>query len=198
MTQDNQTTKVITGVVRLSYAHIFTPQTDDNGVDKFSTALLIPKSDTETLRKIKLAVDAAKETGKSKWGGKIPHNIKLPLRDGDVERPDDEVYAGHYFLNATSKNKPGVAKPIGKGSDGKMKFQEITDTTEVYSGCYAKVSLNFYAFDAKGNRGVAAGLNNIVKVQDGEFLGGRANLQDDFAEVEFDQDYSDDDEAFMS
>jgi len=194
MTQE--TTKVITGKVRLSYAHIFTPQKDDQGVDKYSTAILIPKSDKDTLRKIKLAVDAAKEGGKSKWGGKIPANIKLPLRDGDEERPDDEAYAGHYFLNATSKNKPGTAKPIGKGPDGKVKFQEITDTTEVYSGCYAKVSLNFYAYDAKGNRGVAAGLNHIVKIQDGEFLGGRSNIQDDFADEEFDE--YEDGEDFMN
>lgn len=198
MANDAQATKVITGKVRLSYVHIFEPQQDDQGNDKYSTAILIPKSDKETLRKIKAAVEAAKEQGKSKWGGKIPANIKLPLRDGDKERPDDEAYVGHYFLNATSKNKPGIAKPIGKGPDGKMKFQEITDSTEVYSGCYAKVSLNFYPFDAKGNRGVAAGLNNVVKVQDGEFLGGRASVNDEFADEEFDDDYTDEDEDFLS
>ncbi|TWH46356.1 DUF2815 family protein [Sporomusa sp. KB1] len=193
-----ETTKVITGRVRLSYASIFTPKKDDQDEEKYSTAILIPKTDKETLRRIKAAVDAAKEMGKSKWGGKIPSNIKTPLRDGDEERPDDEAYAGHYFLNASSKNKPGIAKPIGKGADGKMKFQEITDTTEVYSGCYARVSLNFFPFDKKGSRGIAAGLNNVVKVQDGEFLGGRANLQDDFADVEFDEDFYDDDDDFMS
>ncbi len=186
MAIDNQTTKVITGKVRLSYAHLFEPQQDDQGQDKYSTSILIPKSDKETLRKIKAAVDAAVELGKSKWGGKVPANLKKPLRDGDEERPDDEAYAGHYFLNASSKNKPGIAKPIGKDTNGKTKFAEITDSTEVYSGCYAKVSLNFYPFDAKGNRGVAAGLNNIVKVQDGDFLGGRSSVQDDFANEDFD------------
>lgn len=195
MAQD--TTKVITGKVRLSYACLFTPKKDDQDEEKFSTAILIPKTDKETLRHIKAAVDAAKETGKSKWGGKIPANVKTPLRDGDEERPDDEAYVGHYFLNASSKNKPGIAKPIGKGADGKMKFQEITDSTEVYSGCYARVSLNFFPFDKKGSRGVAAGLNNVVKIQDGEFLGGRANIQDDFADVEFDDEFADDDD-FMN
>ncbi|GIQ63600.1 hypothetical protein PACILC2_21680 [Paenibacillus cisolokensis] len=200
MAIDNQATKVITGKVRLSYAHIWEPQSIDGGEEKYSCSILIPKSDKETLRKIKAAVDAAVELGKSKWGGKVPANLKKPLRDGDEERPDDEAYAGHYFLNATSKNKPGIAKPIGKGPDGKVKFQEITDTTEVYSGCYAKVSLNFYPFDARGNRGVAAGLNNIVKVQDGDYLGGRASLQDDFANEDFDDvvDISDDDDDFLS
>lgn len=198
MAIDNQTTKVITGKVRLSYCHIFEPQQDDQGNDKYSTAILIPKSDKETLRKIKAAVDAAVELGKSKWGGRIPANLKKPLRDGDEERPDDEAYVGHYFLNATSKNKPGIAKPIGKGPDGKTKFQEITDSTEVYSGCYAKVSLNFYPFDAKGNRGVAAGLNNVVKVQDGDFLGGRSSVNDDFANEDFDIYDDGEDDDFLS
>src|SRR5579875_3661154 len=107
MAIDNTSTRVITGKVRLSYTHIFTPQQDDQGNDKYSTAILIPKSDKETLRRIKSAVDAAIELGKSKWNGKIPPNLKKPLRDGDEERPEDEAYAGHYFLNATSKNKPG-------------------------------------------------------------------------------------------
>lgn len=197
MAIDNQATKVITGTVRLSYCNIFEARPDDQGVEKYSTAILIPKSGKETLRKIKAAVDAAKELGKSKWGGKIPANCKTPLRDGDEERPDDENYAGHFFLNATSKNKPGIAKPIGKGADGKTKFAEITDSTEVYSGCYAKVSLNFYPFDAKGNRGVAAGLNNVVKVQDGDFLGGRSSVNDDFANEDFDVEVEDD-EDFMN
>lgn len=190
----NNDTKVVTGKVRLSYASVFVATAIDGGDEKYSTAILIPKSDKDTLRKIKAAVDAALEQGKSKWGGKVPANVKKPLRDGDEEKPDDENYAGHYFLNASSKNKPGIAKPIGKDADGRTKFQEITDTTEVYSGCYCKVSLNFYPFDAKGNRGVAAGLNNIVKVQDGDFLGGRSNVKDDFADVEFEDD---DNESYL-
>ena len=179
-------TKVITGKVRLSYCSIFEPKSIDGNDEKYSCSILIPKNDKETLRKIKEAVDTAIEQGRGKWGGKVPPNLKKPLRDGDEERPDDQAYAGHYFLNASSKNKPGIAKPIGKGADGRTKFLEITDTTEVYSGCYAKVSLNFYAYDAKGNRGVAAGLNNVVKVQDGDYLGGRARVDDDFASEDFD------------
>ncbi|WP_217598021.1 DUF2815 family protein, partial [Cohnella sp. GbtcB17] len=164
MANDNQSTKVITGKVRLSYTNIFEPQSINGSDEKYGTAILIPKSDKETLRKIKAAIDAAAEQGKAQWGGKIPANLKKPLRDGDEERPDDEAYAGHYFLNASSKNKPGIAKPIGRGADGKTKFEEITDSTEVYSGCYAKVSINFYPFNTNGNRGIAAGLNNVVKV----------------------------------
>lgn len=187
MAIDNQSTKVITGKVRLSYCSVFEAKSVDGGEEKYSTAILIPKTDKETLRKIKDAVEAAKELGKAKWGGKLPSKLHTPLRDGDEEADEKgEDYIGHYFLNASSKNRPGVAKPIGRDAEGKTKFQEITDTTEVYSGCYAKVSINFYPFDQKGNKGVAAGLNNVVKVQDGDFLGGRSSLKDDFAEEEFD------------
>ena len=198
----NINTKVITGKVRLSYANVWEPRPDNNGEEWYGTSILISKEDKETLNKIKTVVNALKEEAKSKYGGKLPAKFHTPLRDGDEERPDDEAYVGHYFLNAKSKNKPGIAKPIGRGSDGKMKFQEITDETEVYSGCYVKASLNFYLFDRNGNRGIGVGLNNIVKVQDGEPLGGgRARIEDEFADVDFDDvlDFDDnDDDDFLS
>lgn len=195
-------TKVITGKTRLSYCKVWEGETDENGVLKFSTSILIDKADKETLRKIKAAVEEAVEEGKTKcWNGKVPANLKKPLRDGDEEREDDEVYAGHYFLNATSRKiRPGIAKPVGKGKDGKTIFEDITDETELYSGCFAKVSLTFFPYNSNGNKGVAAGLNHIVKVQDGEPLGGsRASIETDFEDEDFDIDLSgDDDEDFLS
>jgi hypothetical protein len=198
MANENQATKVITGKVRLSYANIWEPKSVNGGEEKYSASILIPKSDKETLRKIKEAENVLKQEAMSKNKGKLPQKFHTPLRDGDEERPDDEAYVGHYFFNASSNNQPGIAKPIGKGSDGKTKLEEITDTTEVYSGCYARVSVNFYLFDTNGNRGIAAGLNNIVKVQDGEPLAGRASVQSDFADEEFDDEYADDDDDFLS
>ncbi|MGF7049125.1 hypothetical protein J2T13_003633 [Paenibacillus sp. DS2015] len=199
MAIDNTTTKVITGKARLSYAHIFEASSIDGGEEKFSTSILIPKSDKATLQKIKAAVDVLKQQAMDKNNGKLPAKFKTPLRDGDEERPDDEAYADHYFFNASSKNKPGIAKPVGKDGQGKTKFQEITDTTEVYSGCYAKVSVNFYQFDVKGNRGVAAGLNNIVKIQDGDPLGGgRASIGEEFSGEDFDTDDIGDDDDFLN
>ncbi|WP_127580162.1 DUF2815 family protein [Paenibacillus koleovorans] len=196
MANDNTTTKLVTGKVRLSYAKVWEAEPDDFGNLWYSTAILIPKEDKATLAKYKTIIDALKEQAKAKYGGKLPKDFHTPLRDGDEEAEDKgEAYVGHYFFNAKSKNKPGIAKPIGKDTEGKTKFQEITDTTEVYSGVYAKVSVNFYLFDTKGNKGIAAGLNNIVKVQDGESLGGRASVKDDFANEEFDDadDVEDDD-----
>lgn len=184
MSQTNRpVTKVITGVVRLSFLHVWEPSSmQDGGPKKFSAALLIPKSDTETVKKIKAAIEAAKEEGKSKWGGKVPPVLKLPLRDGDAERPDDEVYKGHYFVNATSAQQPGV---LDKDKN------EMIDKTKLYSGCYAKVDVNFYAFNTNGNRGVACGLNNILKVKDGPALGGKEAAAVAFADVEVPTDDGD-------
>jgi hypothetical protein len=170
-----QSTKVITGKVRLSYAHLFEPVAVAEGQDKkYSVSLIIPKSDKATIAKINAAINAAKEQGKAKFGGKIPANLKLPLRDGDVERPDDEAYANSYFINASAKTKPGVVD---------KDLNPVMDSTEVYSGCFGRVSINFYPFNTSGNKGVACGLNNVQKLADGDPLGGRSRAEDDFAEV---------------
>ena len=108
--------------------------------------------------------------------------MKTPLRDGDVERPDDEAYAGHWFVNANSNTAPGVVD---------INRQSIMDISEIYSGVYARVSLSLYAFNSNGNRGIACGLQNIQKIRDGESLGGKANAEDDFND-NFTTDASDD------
>ena len=178
-------TKVVTGKVRLSYVNVFVPKAVSEGADKkYSISLIIPKSDKKTLAKIEQAIEAAKEQGKSKWGGKIPKNLKTPLRDGDEER-DDEAYEGAMFINASSKTKPGIIDKYKK---------EITDEEELYSGCYGRASINFYAFDVNGNRGIACGINNLMKIEDGEPLGGRQSAESDF-EGYF-EDVEDNDDIF--
>ena len=169
----NLATKVITGEVRFSYLHVF-EKTNINGEEsKYSVSLLIPKSDTKTIGLIRAAIEAAKQAGVGKFGGKIPAVLKLPLRDGDEERPEDDNYAGCYFLNASSKERPGLIYKNG---------QKIIDSTELYSGCYGYASINFYAFNTNGNKGIACGLNNLMKTRDGETLGGRAKAEDDFSD----------------
>jgi hypothetical protein len=172
-------TKVTTGKVRLSYAHLFEPHAIEGNEPKYSVSVIIPKTDTETLKAIKAAVDEAKENGKAKWNGKIPAALKTPLRDGDTERPDDEAYVDSYFLNANSKNKPGVVD---------QNVQPILDATEVYSGCYGRLTLNFYPYSASGNKGIAAGLGNVQKLADGEPLGGFTRAEDDFEAIETAED----------
>jgi hypothetical protein len=132
------------------------------------------------VKKVKDAIDAVLEEAKSsKFGGKVPANYKNPLRDGDTERPDDETYAGHFFINANSKIRPGIVD---------KDLQPIMDQDEFYSGCYGRASVNFYAFNTNGNKGVAAGLNNLQKLKDGERLSGGASAADDFAGEKNDDD----------
>lgn len=173
-------TKVVTGLVRLSYLHIWEPSAVEEGQEKkYSASLIIPKSDKATLDKIRAAINSAKEEGKAKFGGKIPASLKLPLRDGDAERPDDEAYANSYFLNANAKTKPGIVD---------KDVNPILEQDQVYSGCYGRVSITFYAFNTSGNKGIACGLNHIQKIKDGEPLGGRTRAEDDFAEAFEDDD----------
>lgn len=160
-------TTITTGKVRLSYCHFFTPVTAPGSDQaKYSVSVIIPKSDKETLAKIEGAINEAKKLGQSsKWGGKIPAKLHLPLRDGDEDRPDDPAYADSYFFNCSSKNQPAVVDRA---------LQAIINPSEVYSGCYGRVNVNFYAYDTNGNRGVAVGLNSVQKLEDGEALGGAA------------------------
>ena len=177
-------TKVTTGKVRFSYAHLFEPYAIEGNDPKYSVNIIIPKSDTNTLKAIKEAVEQAKKDGAPKWGGKIPTNLKTPLRDGDIDKEDDEAYKGCYFLNVNSKNKPGIVD---------KNVHPILDESEVYSGCYGRLTINFYAYNANGNKGIAAGLGNVQKLEDGEPLGGISRAEDDFEAVEETSD-----EDFMS
>ena len=173
MANTTNNTKVVTGLVRLSYEHVWDAVSVNGGKPKYSVSLIIPKTDTKTINDIKTAIDNAIKDGAAKFGGKVPPKgaLKLPLRDGDAER-DDEAYRNAYFVNANSTTPPQIVDRA---------VQPILDRSEVYSGCYARVSLNFYCFNSNGNKGVACGLGNIQKVRDGEPLGGKSSAADDFA-----------------
>lgn len=175
----NNATKVVTGEVRFSFLNVFEPKSINGSEEKYSVSLLIPKTDTKTINAINRAVEAAKQAGIGKFGGKIPAVMKLPLRDGDAERPDDEIYAGYYFVNANCKQQPGLVYKNG---------QKIIDSTDLYSGCYGHASINFFAFNNNGNKGIACGLNHLMKTRDGEPLGGRSKAEDDFAGLIEDSD----------
>lgn len=167
-------TRVITGEVRLSYANLFEAKSIQGSKPKYSVSLIIPKSDKVTLAKIEAAIDAAIEAGTAKFGGKRPNKaaLKLPLRDGDTER-DDEAYANSMFVNANSTTPPQVVDES---------LAPILDRSQVYSGCYARASITFYAFNTNGNKGIACGLGNIQKITDGEPLGGgHVSAEEDFA-----------------
>lgn len=178
----NETT-ITTGKVRLSYAHLFTPTTaPGSDVAKYSVSVIIDKNDKATIDKLNAAIEKAKQVGiATKWGGKLPKNLHLPLRDGDAER-DDAAYENAFFFNCSSTRQPSVVD---------RSLNLILDPSEVYSGCYARVNVNLYPYDSNGNRGIAVGLNSVQKVADGEMLGGGApKVEDAFAD-DFDDDLLD-------
>jgi len=177
-------TRVLTKKVRFGYVQVFKPASIAEGGDlKYSVCIIVKKTDTETLKRIKAGVDAAKKAGTTLWGGKIPGDLKKPLRDGDDERPDQEEFEGCYFMNANSNLRPGVLD---------LDKNEILDPSDFYSGCYGRASVNFFPYNSAGNKGIACGLNNLQKLTDGESLTGRTKPEDDFAD-----DYEDEDD-FLS
>jgi hypothetical protein len=163
-------TRVTTKKVRLSYVNVFKARAMEEGeTPKYSSAILIPKKDLVTVAAIEAAVEAAIAEGKkSKYGpgALIMSKFKKPLRDGDEEKPDDEAYAGMWFLNASS-----IRKPLVLGSDRNL----LEDESEIYSGVWARVVLNFFPFAGK-SKGVAVGLESVMKVDDGENLGSGMSL----------------------
>lgn len=173
------TTKIVIGEARLSYVHIFEPHSISGEEPKYSVCLLIPKSDTEMVAVIRQTINAAFKAGIGKFGGKLPDKWRNPLRDGDLEPQKDDSFRGNWFINASCKTRPGVVKSVRE--NGQRRLVQITDPQEVYSGCYGYVSVNFYAYNAVGNMGVSAGLNNVLKSREGEFLGGRTSPDTDFA-----------------
>lgn len=179
--------KVITGPnTRWSYANVWEAKSINGGVPKFSVSLIIPKTDTVTIEKIRKAIQAAYEEGQSKLKGTSKYmpdleDLKLPLRDGDKERKGDPAYAGCMFINANSSTAPGIVD---------ADRQPILERSEVYSGVYGRASITLYAFNSNGNRGIACGLNNLQKIRDGEPLGSRSRAEDDFD--------TDDDDDFLS
>ncbi len=180
-------TKVITGKeTRWSYASVWEPKSINGGAPKYSVSLIIPKSDTVTIGKIKAAIKAAYQEGEAKLKGNgktVPPlaSLKVPLRDGDIERPDDDAYANAFFINANSTTAPGIVD---------ADCNPVLNRSDVYSGVYGRASISFYAFNSNGNRGIACGLQNLQLIKEGEPLGGRASAESDFA--------TDDDDDFLA
>lgn len=171
-------TKVITRKVRFSYLYVFEPRAAQNGgKPKYSVTLLIPKTDKVTIDAINAAIEAVKKTGEKVWGSALS-NPKTSFHDGDGPMPNSgEPYGaeckGCMVLNCSTDTKPGLLDAAGN------KITDM-DKDELYSGCYGRASVNFYAYNNSGNKGVGCGLNNLQKLADGESLTGRKKAEEDF------------------
>jgi hypothetical protein len=172
MAQATTKVKVVTGKVRFSYAHVFQPASSiEGGTPKYSVSIIIPKSDKDTIARLTKAFEETKAAASAYFGGAVPKNLKGGLRDGDAEK-DDPAYANSYFINANSAQKPGVVD---------QDLNPIIDSSEFYSGCYGRASITFYPYNAQGSKGIACGLNNVQKLEEGEKLGGSTTAAADFA-----------------
>lgn len=169
-------TSMVIGPVRLSYTHLFQPYAMPGSTEpgKYMTVVLIPKGEKKVLEAIDKCMEAAKRAGiTSKWGGREPKSLDTPLRDGDDR--EDEVFHGHYYFNAKCKTRPGVVD---------KHRAPIVDEEEIYSGVWAYVSVSFFPYDVNVKRGIAVGLNNVMKFKDDDRLGGRSSAESDFADID--------------
>ena len=172
---------------RLSYVHVFKPHASVPGAEeKYSTTILVPKTDVETKQKIDAAIKAATELGVSeKWNGVKPPTVPNPIWDGDGVKQNGEQFGpeckGHWVFTASAKADypPQVVD---------RKVQPILDQSEIYSGCYANVAVNFFPYLFAGKKGIGAGLGNIQKIKDGESLAGTRTAEQDFAVVDDEDD----------
>ena len=167
-------TNVTTGKARLSYVHLFKPYAHTPGQEeKFSCTVLVPKSDVETKARIDAAIEAAKQKGISdKWNGTCPPIVPIPVYDGDGVRPSDGMAfgpecRGHWVFTASAKADypPEVVD---------VNMNPIINQSEIYSGIYARVNVNFYPYAFGGKKGIGCGLGPVQKLSDGEALGGSA------------------------
>lgn len=171
------------GPVRLTFAHILEPWTapgDDPSKAKYQTGILIPQNEKKAVAAIEQCIEAAKKDGvTTKWKGRMPAKLVSPLNDGDEKTEAGSEFAGHFYINAKSTKRPSVVD---------RKFNPITDPDSIYSGCWALINVDFYPYDASGNRGVAVALNSVMKLYDDEQLGGGGpvNAQQAFSGVNTD------------
>ena len=183
-------TSVRIGEVRFAYTHVFAPRIDEEEAKraaaenreakgKYQVCVLIPKSQTDTIKMLQEAIAAAEQQGKNtKWGGKIPAGRKLPLHDGDEEEGKGEEFEGMMYINCSSGTKPGVRVLV----DGQI--VEALDDEDFYSGCWGAITVNAYPYaHTSGGKGVSFGLNNIIKTKDDERLAGRTSAESDFADL---------------
>jgi len=170
-------TLVRIGEVRFSFVNVFAPRRNEDGSEgKYSVCAAWDKTNTQTTDYVKGGINGAKEVAKNK-GIKLPANCKTPIRDGDIDRPDDPNFAGKWFINANCKQKPGV-RVLDNGQ-----VVEALDGEDFYSGCYGALTVNFFPYDSNGNKGIGAGLNNVIKTRDGERLSGGSSADSDFADL---------------
>lgn len=172
---------------RVSFPQVFTPKAmEGSNVEKYSVVMLFDKAAQATPEFKAMKAAAQKKMieqfgeDKSQW----PENARNPFRKGSEKKGKYEGYDDDtIFVTASSlaKNKPGIVDP---------NRQDIISEEEFYAGCYARATVNPYAYSKAGNNGVSFGLLNLQKLGDGEAFSGKTAAKDDFEAVEVEDDFS--------
>lgn len=151
---------------RFSYCHVFQPRKNEqSGKMKYDCCLIVSKDDTQAVQLINEAIEGAKALYKEKFGAP-KGRLKTVVHDGDEDRPDDPVFANALYINASSERKPGV-KMLENGM-----LVDCLDEDDFYSGAWGAADINMFPFNNSGACGISCGLNNLVKLEDGEKLAG--------------------------
>lgn len=179
--------KVITGLVRFSYVHVFEPWGQDDNKKKYQLTILVPKSDKETIKCIEKAIENAKTYGKDHcWDGRIPNRLDIAYYDGEDKVDENPEYEGMMYTSAKSDRKPQVID---------LYKQPIEDPEEFYSGCWGRASIQFYPYNFSGKKGIACALNNLQKVKDDTRFGASISKAEDDFDDDFAEEYEDDEFA---
>ena len=174
----NNSRKVITEVVRLMYPNVFEPKVMSAGEAKYSAMILIPKSDVVTVQRINDAIIEAENYGVKKYGDAFLVGYRRkPIYDGSERAQKHPLYNENFIINAKNANPPQIVD---------RNLVEITDSREIYSGVYVRVSLYFFPYNKHGAKGIAAGLGNIQKIKDGESYGFYCNAASEFSVIDED------------
>lgn len=173
---ESNTTKTVTPKARIAFAQLFEAKSFDGNPAKFGCTLIFDK-EAQASPEFKKMKELASNSAKEKWGDKLPATMRSPFRSSSEKEGMAGFDEGTVFINVSSKNQPRVVdKNKVNGA-----FPLIQDASKVYSGAYVRASVNAYAYDQKGNKGVAFGLNNVQFLTDGERLGGgQTNPNDEF------------------
>lgn len=173
-----KSTEAVTGEARFSYVHLMQPYAYQPGADaKYSVTVLVPKRDAATKQRLDAAIEAAAKLGTAdKWGGKRPPIMPTPLYDGDGTRPSDGAEFGPeckgcWVFTASTKQPVEIVDKAGN---------PIINESEIYSGIYGRVCVNFFAYNFNGRKGIGCGLGPVQKTREGQPLGGHTSAADAF------------------
>lgn len=179
---NNNPAHIVLKNVRLSYTHLDKPYTGPTGAQepKYTTTILVPKSDPKNKQMIGTAIAAATQRALEKYGRGFPTQPKVSVHDGDGVRPSDnqpfgDECKGMWVFTASSKQQPDIRDEYGN---------KLLDMSQIYSGVWAHVGVTFFGYNAPQNKGIGVGIETVMKARDDEPLGGgRASADDDFADI---------------